>query len=188
MDLARYRCPTPEFGIGQSRRVPDGDALQGLDVRSAVGDDEASQQLLAALSPFLTELASRRQSEWFVTARPAEFSYGADQEGDHRWLGTDLTWSPEQPDSVEIHIEFRSWVPPRLRAESVRLWRLRMSVEVPCECARDHGNHPVDERRFEGSSPGGLRTTHSAALAQLDDWLLRGTAASSWRIAAGLPE
>lgn len=167
--------------------MSDSDALVGLDVRSAVGDDDDSRQLLAALSPFVAELASRRSSEWYVTARAPEFSYGVTEPGDHSWLGTDLTWSPDQPDSVEIHVELRSWVPPWLRAESIRLWRLRLSVEVPCECARDHGNHAVDERRFEGSSPDGLRRAHSAALAQLDQWLTRGTSASRWRVAAGLP-
>lgn len=167
--------------------VSSDDPFARLDLDRALGDDDDSRELVAQLRPFVAELALRRPSEWQITTRRPEFSYGPDEADRHSWLATDLEWAPQQPDSVAINVEFRSWVPPRLRVDSVRLWRLRLSLEVPCACARDHGNHGVDERRFEGSSPDGLRSACSEALAQLDGWLSRGTMADPWRASAGLP-
>lgn len=166
--------------------VSSDDPFSVLDLSRALGDDD-SRELLPELRALVAELALRRPSEWQITMRRPEFSYGPDETDGHSWLATDLEWAPQQPDSVAINVEFRSWVPPRLRVDSVRLWRLRLSLEVPCACARDHGNHAVDGRRFEGSSPDGLRSACSEALAQLNGWLSRATTTEPWRAWAGLP-
>src|SRR4051794_7141720 len=68
------RYVTRRVVIGQSGRVTDCDPFVGVDVSSAVGDDEGSRQLLTALSSFVAELASRCSSRWYVTARRPEFS------------------------------------------------------------------------------------------------------------------
>ena len=167
--------------------VSNGDPFRGLDVRRALSTDDDRDPLLPALQSFAIELASRRPSKWYITSRRGELAYSRPEAVDEIWLGTDLSWAPHQQDSVEINMEVRSWVPPTLRVDSVRLWRLRTAVEVPCDCARDHGNHPVDERRFEGSSSAGLRSASSELLTQLDEWLTRGTIAGPWRLFAGLP-
>jgi hypothetical protein len=56
-----------------------------------------------------------------------------------------------------------------------------------CECDRDHGNHDVDGREFEGSSSAGLGRAFDMTLAQVDDWMSRGIVADAWREWAGLP-
>lgn len=147
-----------------------GRALDGAD---GVGLLKASIERLGG------ELTRRRVCEWFVTRWTSL--------GGTDWLGTEITWSDGPEDAVVIGVRVRSWTPSPLRVPSNRLWRIEVYVEVPCECDRDHGNHPVDLRSFEGSDVHAFDRASTDVLQQIDQWMIRGGAAEVWREWAGLP-
>jgi hypothetical protein len=152
--------------------------LVGVDLVGALGGEDGAVQLRDGLTDFATRLSQRRRSDWIpFRVRPS----------DVEWLGTELDWTPDEVDSVTVEVRIRSWIPVPLRADSVRLWRLASYLTVACECDRDHGNHDVDGREFEGSSPAGLGRAFDMTLAQVDDWMSRGIVADAWREWAGLP-
>lgn len=67
------------------------DPFSLMDLSSALGgDDGGSRELLAELRALAAELTQRQPSEWYITARRPEFSYGGDETASHSWLATDL--------------------------------------------------------------------------------------------------
>lgn len=155
------------------------DDLTAEELGRALDDTEGVAQFEASIERLGGGLSRRRACEWFVSRWTSL--------GGTDWLGTELVW-PDGPDeSVVIGVRVRAWTPTPVRVPSNRLWRIEVYVEVPCECDRDHGNHPVDLRSFEGSDVPAFDRASTDVLQQVDRWMIRGSAAEAWRQWAGLP-
>lgn len=101
-----------------------------------------------------------------------------------RWAYAGLGWEG----AVEIEMLLRSWCPANWRGGvAQRLWQVRLTVGIDCECQRDHGMHYVYDLTCEVGSLDGLNRATDAHLARVARWQEEDRDATAWRTLAGLP-
>lgn len=94
------------------------------------GVDAGTREVLARISERVAEFGPR---SWGVTHYTGETHFGVEAPG---WAFTTMALGP----AAEVDFLLQSSQPKNWRGgPAQRLWRVRLTVGVDCECPRDHG-------------------------------------------------